>query len=183
MGRVCYVRANESPGAYGSGLFVLVGRVALADFFCARRRGLAKIRALPLLQLGCICRKQRLACAAVQDPNGHVSAMPRQNKNPGPVASGFVLMGRVALADFSCARRRGLAKIRALPLLCLACFVRWTRLGCAAVQDSNRPRLLCPGKTKARGLRPRAFVWWAIPISARTQNLTKGDGLGILFEV
>ena len=69
--------------------FVLVGRVALADFSCARRRGLAKIRALPLLQLGCICRRQRLACAAVQDPNGHVSAMPRQNKNPGPVASGF----------------------------------------------------------------------------------------------
>ena len=28
-----------------------------------------------------------------------------------------------------------------------------------------------------------ALFWWAIPISARTQNLTKGDGLGILFEV
>ena len=25
--------------------------------------------------------------------------------------------------------------------------------------------------------------WWAIPISARTQNLTKGDGLGVFFEV
>ena len=27
------------------------------------------------------------------------------------------------------------------------------------------------------------LFWWAIPISARTQNLTKGDGLGVLFEV
>ena len=27
------------------------------------------------------------------------------------------------------------------------------------------------------------LFWWAIPISARTQNLTKGDGLGVLFKV
>ena len=45
------------------------------------------------------------------------------------------------------------------------------------------PPLRCPCKTKTRGLRPRVLFWWAIPISARTQNLTKGDGLGILFEV
>ena len=43
--------------------------------------------------------------------------------------------------------------------------------------------LRCPCKTKTRGLWPRALFWWAIPISARTQNLTKGDGLGVLFEV
>ena len=29
----------------------------------------------------------------------------------------------------------------------------------------------------------RFLFWWAIPISARTQNLTKGDGLGVLFKV
>ena len=45
------------------------------------------------------------------------------------------------------------------------------------------PSLRCPCKTKTRGLWPRVLFWWAIPISARTKNLTKGDGLGILFEV
>ena len=38
-------------------------------------------------------------------------------------------------------------------------------------------------KIKTRGLRPRVLFWWAIPISARTQNITKGDGIGILFKV
>src|SRR5699024_1203073 len=56
------------------------------------------------------------------------------------------LVGRVALADFSCARRRGLAKIGARPLLLLGCFCRRQRLTCAAVQDSNEPCLLCPGQ-------------------------------------
>ena len=58
------------------------------------------------------------------------------------------------------------------------------RLGCAAVQDSNRGRL-CDARAKQKpGACGLGFLfWWAIPISARTQNLTKGDGLGILFEV
>ena len=36
---------------------------------------------------------------------------------------------------------------------------------------------------KKTGALGSGFYRWAIPISARTQNLTKGDGLGILFEV
>ena len=58
------------------------------------------------------------------------------------------------------------------------------RLGCAAVQDSNRGRL-CDARAKQKpGACGLGFLfWWAIPISARTQNLTKGDGLGVLFEV
>ena len=41
---------------------------------------------------------------------------------------------RVAVPCFCFGRRRALAKDRPLPLLRLACFVRWTRLGCAAVR-------------------------------------------------
>ena len=58
------------------------------------------------------------------------------------------------------------------------------RLGCAAVQDSNRGRL-CDARAKQKpGACGLGFLfWWTIPISARTQNLTKRDGLGVLFEV
>ena len=45
------------------------------------------------------------------------------------------------------------------------------------------PPLRCPCKTKPGACGLGFLFWWAIPISARTQNLTKGDGLGILFEV
>ena len=90
---------------------------------------------------------------------GCASAMPAQNKNPGPVASGFVVVGRVALADFSCARRGGLAKIRALPLLQLGCICRRQRLACAAVQDPNGPCLLCPGQTKTPELMAPGFCF------------------------
>src|SRR5699024_330300 len=49
-----------------------------------------------------------------------------------------------------------------------------TRTGCTSAM---------PVQNKTRGLWPRALFWWAIPISARTQNITKGNGIGILFEV
>ena len=39
-------------------------RVAVPCFCFGRRRALAKSRPLPLLRLGCICRRQRLGCAA-----------------------------------------------------------------------------------------------------------------------
>ena len=48
-----------------------------------------------------------------------------------PLAKTGALL-RVAVPCFCFGRRRALAKDRPLPLLRLACFVRWTRLGCAA---------------------------------------------------
>ena len=48
-----------------------------------------------------------------------------------PLAKTGALL-RVAVPCFCFGRRRALAKDRLLPLLRLACFVRWTRLGCAA---------------------------------------------------
>ena len=54
---------------------------------------------------------------------------------------------RVAVPCFCCARRRGLAKSRPLPLLRLACFVRRTRLGCAAVLNLD-------GREVARAVTP-----------------------------
>ena len=59
---------------------------------------------------------------------------------------GFDGPGCAGCFSICCARRCGLAKIRALPLLCLGCFVRRTRLGFAAVQDPNRYASVMPGQ-------------------------------------
>lgn len=59
---------------------------------------------------------------------------------------GFDGPGCAGRFSICCARRCGLAKIRALPLLCLGCFVRRTRLGFAAVQDPNRYASVMPGQ-------------------------------------
>src|SRR5699024_2891977 len=66
---------------------------------------------------------------------------------------------RVAVPCFCFGRRRALAKDRPLPLLRLACFVRWTRLGCAAsrafaASSTGRARRGCPGKSESRRTPP-----------------------------
>ena len=64
-------------------------------------------------------------------PHGPENQLHASGRQRRVVPEGSV---RVAVPCFCFGRRRALAKDRPLPLLRLACFVRWTRLGCAAVR-------------------------------------------------
>ena len=92
-------------------------------FCCAPRGALAKSRPLPLLRLACICRRQRLGCAA--RPPIAV---------PLPPAAAVLLR----LANFPCGRRCALVKIGALRQLRLAASAAGSaRLSCPLLGGSG----------------------------------------------
>ena len=105
-------------------LAVTYALLRLADFRGAGQCPLAKTGAL---------RHSQLPVSATG--SGRCSCLLRLADFRGagqcPLAKTGALL-RVAVPCFCFGRRRALAKDRPLPLLRLACFVRWTRLGCAA---------------------------------------------------
>ena len=86
------------------------------------------------------------------------SAMPGQNKKPGACGLGLVWWVGLRLLIFPAPVAAGLQKSERGP--CSSSAVSAAGSASLAQQYRTRtgPRLLCPGKTKTRGLRPRAFV-------------------------
>ena len=130
-------RPNENPGACGSGALLWWVGLRLLIFPAPVAAGLQKSERGPCSSSAVSAAGSASLAQQSRTRTSRVCYVQAKRKPRSLWLRGFVVVGRVALADFSCARRRGLAKIRARPLLRLACFVRWTRLGCAAVQDSN----------------------------------------------